>query len=81
MSTTGWAIKTVWTDPITRQVHTGFLGKHYFYPGLPPHHFDGYLTAVFATRELAREASRVAGTGYDHATAVRVEVSVVEAQG
>ena len=54
-----------------------FLNKFYFGFG---HHacFDGYMTAVFRTRQQAREAARIAGRGYDHAIAVRVDVSVVE---
>lgn len=76
MTTSGWAIKASYTggDGV---VYSNLLNKFYFGFG---HHacFDGYQTAVFRTRQLAREAARVAGRGYDHATAVKVLVHVVE---
>lgn len=82
MTTSGWAIKYTYTD-VDRTVVTGFLGTHYFVgehcSGCgAPDSLSGYRTAVFKTRQLAREAARVAGRGYDHATAVKVYVTVFE---
>ncbi len=79
MTTSGWAIKVSYADP-DGTPHSRLLGNYYFLhictvPGGP---FGGYETAVFRTRQLARDAARQAGRGYDHATAVRVDVSVVE---
>ena len=78
MTTSGWAIKWTWTDDIG-VVRTGLLDRIYFHN---PHgvvgHLEGYQTAVFRTRQRARDAALVAGKGYDHATAVKVNVTVAE---
>ncbi len=75
--TTGWAIKYSY-HTVGGAVRTGLLWKCYF--GFSPDHLAGYRAAVFETRQLARDAAESAGQGYDRATAVRVEVSVVEVQ-
>lgn len=76
MTTSGWAIKASYTDD-NGVKHASLLGKHYFsFQNRLVPHFDGYQTAVFRTRQLAREAARRAGRGYDHATAVKVLVLV-----
>ncbi len=78
MTTSGWAIKWTWTDDIG-VVRTGLLDRIYFHNPLGiVEHLDGYQTAVFCTRQLARDAALIAGRGYDHATAVRVYVTVRE---
>ncbi|KKK81543.1 hypothetical protein LCGC14_2812370 [marine sediment metagenome] len=74
---TGWAIKTASKHPLTGKASSGFLGEHYFIRR-PPLYFGGYHVAVFRTRQQARDAADRVASGYDHATAVRVEVSVVE---
>jgi len=76
MTTSGWAIKYTYTD-VDGTTRTGLLGKHYFVHAMSAP-FGGYQTAVFRTRQQARTAARVAGGGYDRATAVRVLVQVTE---
>ncbi len=75
MTASGWAIK--YTYSVDGVFVTGLLSRHYFNRKLP-RACDGYQIAVFRTRQQAREAARVAGRGYDHATAVRVYVTVKE---
>ena len=78
-NTFAWAIRFFYTDP-DRTVRTGFLSRLYF--SVPPRiGADGYGVATFQTRQQARDAAKSAGRGYDRATAVRVEVSVMEVQG
>ena len=78
MTTSGWAIKVSYTEsPKSRWPRTRLLGKCYFAHSVTEP-FAGYETAVFRTRQQAREAARRAGVGYDHATAVRVSVLVQE---
>ena len=82
MTTSGWAIKVSYTD-VDKTVVSGLLGRHYFAKGrcsgcTGPNGLSGYRTAVFQTRQQARDAALVAGKGYDHATAVRVHVTVRE---
>ena len=72
MTTSGWAIKVSHTD-VGGVIVTRLLGRHYFANCL-----SGYRTAVFQTRQQARDAARVAGKGYDRAVAVRVDVTVAE---
>ena len=75
MTTSGWAIKYTYTNA-DGAVRTGLIHRLYF--GRVPPALCGYQVAVFPTRQLAREAARVAGRGYDRATAVRVRVTVEE---
>ena len=82
MTTSGWAIKVSYAD-VGETVVTSLLGRHYFARGrcsgcTGPNGLSGYRTAVFQTRRQARDAARVAGKGYDRATAVRVDVTVAE---
>lgn len=82
MTTSGWAIQYAYTDA-DRTIRMGLLGTHYFVGDhctgcAAPDALGGYRTAVFKTRQLAREAARVAGRGYDRATAVKVNVTVTE---
>ncbi len=76
MTTSGWAIKVSYAD-VDRNVRTFLLTRLYFGRAAPDS-LDGYQTAVFLTRRQAREAARIAGRGYDRATAVKVNVTVAE---
>ena len=78
-TSSAWGVKFTYTD-VDGSVRTGLFGK-YAFPFLPTRHpvqLGGYRTAVFQTRQQAREACykfRECGL-YDRVSAVRVVVTV-----